>query len=131
LDETQKWWWSIFIWALGVATTNGYKIYVVMWQEEKDKGRVDFPPMWSHAEFLEQLVYDMIFPTYTILHQNSLQDNDNSSQLLSSFGGSDLYDREWDFSCQSGIDDFLENKNVTKIMVGNINGNVFAHHFDG
>jgi hypothetical protein len=26
----RKWWWSIFIWGLGVAATNGYRIYVEM-----------------------------------------------------------------------------------------------------
>ncbi len=27
----KKWWWSIFIWALGVTTTNGYKIFCAMY----------------------------------------------------------------------------------------------------
>ncbi len=99
-----KWWWSIFIWALRVAATNGYRIYVEMWQVEKEKERVDLPPKWTHAEFLEQLVYDMVFLQQTIFHWNLLRDDDDSSQLLSLFGGLSSFqgedNREWDFSNQ-------------------------------
>jgi hypothetical protein len=93
-----------------------------MWQEEKENKRVDLPPKWTHAKFLEQLVYDMVFPQQTILHWNSLRDDDDSSRLLSSFGGLSSFqedeDREWDFSNQRGIDIFLENKRQTKITAG-------------
>jgi hypothetical protein len=58
----QKWWWSIFIWALGVAGVNAYKIYTAMWEKEKEKKNPDLPLKWSHAEFVEQLIYDFIFP---------------------------------------------------------------------
>ena len=93
----RKWWWSIFIWGLGVAATNGYRIYVEMWQEEKKKRTtVDLPPKWTHAEFLEQLVYDLIFPHQTILHRESLRNKngDDSFQFLSSFGSSSFQEEE-------------------------------------
>ena len=91
--RNKKWWWSIFIWALGVAATNGYKIYCTMWDEDKKKGRTDLPKKWSHAEFLEQLVYDMIFPQQTILHRDMLLRNDHELSL-SSFGGLGLLQEE-------------------------------------
>ena len=62
------------------------------------------------AEFLEQLVYNMIFPQQTILHRDMLLRNDDESSL-SSFGGSSSLqvedDREWDFTTQNGIDDWI------------------------
>jgi hypothetical protein len=33
--RNRKWWWSLFIWGLGVATTNTYKMYCSMYDEEK------------------------------------------------------------------------------------------------
>lgn len=127
--RNKKWWWSIFIWALGVAATNGYKIYCTMWDEDKKKGRTDLPKKWSHAEFLEQLVYDMIFPKQTILHRDMLLRNDDESSL-SSFGGSGSLqeedNREWDFTTQNGIDEFLDKETGKPV-----NSNKFARRFDG
>jgi hypothetical protein len=90
----KKWWWAIFIWGLGVAKVNSYKIYVAMWDEEKKKGRTDLPGKWSHAEFVEQLVYDLIFPEQTMAHRALLHNIDDehysikSRQSLSSFSSS-------------------------------------------
>ena len=65
------------------------------------------------AEFLEQLVYNMIFPQQTILHRDMLLRNDDESSL-SSFGGSSSLqvedDREWDFTTQNGIDDWIRKR---------------------
>ena len=35
----KKWWWAIFMWGIGVARVNAYKIYEAMWDEERAKGR--------------------------------------------------------------------------------------------
>jgi hypothetical protein len=89
----KKWWWDIFIWGIGVAAVNAYKIYELMWLEQKAAGRTDLPVKWTHAEFIEQLVYDLIFPEQTLAHRVALQkatDDDEGdygvAQSLSSFG---------------------------------------------
>jgi hypothetical protein len=133
----KKWWWAVFIWGLGVAGVNGYKIYVAMWDEEKEKGREDLPAKWTHAEFIEQLVYDLIFPAQTLAHREFLRENDDesSNRSLSSFGGSSLQednDREWDLSDSTGIKTFLEEKASTKITKRNLlEGSVHARRLDG
>jgi hypothetical protein len=33
--RNQKWWWAFFIWGIGVAGVNAYKIYDSMYDEEK------------------------------------------------------------------------------------------------
>jgi hypothetical protein len=57
-----KWWWAFFIWAIGVAGVNAYKFYKVLYDKEDAKKMSGFPPRWTHARFLEELVYDFIFP---------------------------------------------------------------------
>ena len=58
----RKWWWAFFIWAIGVAGVNAYKIYEVLYDKEEAKRMPGLPPRWIHARFLEELVYDFIFP---------------------------------------------------------------------
>ena len=36
--RNRKWWWEFFIWAIGVAATNRWKMYVEMHAEEEKKG---------------------------------------------------------------------------------------------
>ena len=92
----KKWWWAIFIWGIGVVRVNAYKIYEFMWNEQKATGRTDLLVKWTHAEFIEQLVYDLIFPQQTLAHRESLKmttDDDEDSSVaasLSSFGRSSL-----------------------------------------
>ncbi len=86
---------------------------------------------WAHAEFIEQPIYNFMFPQQTVLHWDMLWEDDGDSlRSLSSFGESTSLqeedDRKWDFSCESGIKDFLDNKSSTKITKANIgNGSVF------
>jgi hypothetical protein len=57
-----KWWWAFFIWAIGVAGVNAYKIYEVLYNEEDMKKMPGLPTWWTHARFLEELVNNFIFP---------------------------------------------------------------------
>jgi hypothetical protein len=33
----RKWWWAFFIWGIGVAGVNAFKMYDSMYEEEKEK----------------------------------------------------------------------------------------------
>lgn len=63
----RKWWWAFYIWALGVATTNAWKMYEEMYDEEKarikkNKAKKDLPPKWTHQEFIIELINDLMWP---------------------------------------------------------------------
>ena len=53
------------------------------------------------------------------------------SLSLSSFGGALKSQRQWDLSCQTGIDEYLASNHGTKITKSNMAGSGFAHRFDG
>jgi hypothetical protein len=136
----KKWWWAIFMWGIGVARVNAYKIYEAMWDEERAKGRMDLPAKWTAGEFIEQLAYDMMFPAQTLVHRQLLrreEDLDDSSiegRSLSSFGSLELQpedEREWDFSCQKGIKDYLKEDPGRKITDGNMKGTAHSHRLNG
>ncbi len=37
--SNQKWWWSIFIWSIGVGVVNSYNIYSKMYDWDKCKNK--------------------------------------------------------------------------------------------
>jgi hypothetical protein len=41
---------------------NAYKIYETIYDEEVAKKMPNLPPKSTHARFLEELVYDFVFP---------------------------------------------------------------------
>jgi len=47
----RKWWWAFFIWAIGVAGVNAYRIYEVIYDEEVAKQTPGLPKRWTHAKF--------------------------------------------------------------------------------
>jgi hypothetical protein len=71
----RKWWWAFFIWSIGVAGVNVYKIYKVLYDKEDVKKTPGLPPRWTHARFLEELVYDFPPPAdqRTMLSSNQSQ----------------------------------------------------------
>jgi hypothetical protein len=58
----RKWWWVFFIWGIWAAGVNAYKIYETIYDDEVAKKTPNLPPKWTHARFLEKLVYDFVFP---------------------------------------------------------------------
>ena len=70
----RKWWWAFFIWAISVAGVNAYCIYEVIYNDEEAKKTPGLPKRWSHAKFLEELVYDFIFPGRSM---NAVADTDS------------------------------------------------------
>ncbi len=73
-----------FYFGIGVAQVYAYKIYVTMWEEENKKGRMDLPKKWTHGEFIEQLVYEMMLPQQTEIHRDLLlcdKEGDDATSL--------------------------------------------------
>jgi hypothetical protein len=109
--RNRKWWWAYFIWAIGVAGVNAYKIYDALYDEEKKSKRPGLPPKWTHAEFLEELVYDFLLPGQTKKHVDLLRDIDNASlaasvrttRSFSMYGSAGQSgEEEHDLSCVNG-----------------------------
>ncbi len=101
-----------------MAGVNVYKIYKTIYDEEVAKKTPNLPPKWTHARFLEELVYDFVFPGRS--HTKSLADTalTGSSVCLFSVSycdgdGEDVYD----LRSSSGRKDYCKNikpKKVTK-----------------
>ena len=45
----REWWWAFFIWGIGMAGVNAYKIYETIYEEEVAKKTPNLPPKWTHA----------------------------------------------------------------------------------
>ncbi len=61
MDEAAEVVVVFFIWAIGVASVNAYKINECIWNEEKARLKPGHPKKMTQAEFHEQLVYDLVF----------------------------------------------------------------------
>jgi hypothetical protein len=57
-----------------------------MYDKEVAKGTPGIPPRWSHAKFLEELVYDFIFPNRSMNKSSDDSTNTTSIRSFSSFG---------------------------------------------
>ena len=69
----RKWRWAYFIQAIGVAGVNAYKMYDVLYDEQKKEKRPGLPPKWTHAQFLEfEEFYDFILPGQVRKHAGLL-----------------------------------------------------------
>ena len=84
--RNRKWWWAFFIWGIGVAGVNAFKMYESMYEEEKKErakarrqsgSRVGMPRKWTHLEFMTELVYDLIFPGNTVVHLSTIGELDD------------------------------------------------------
>jgi hypothetical protein len=117
--RNRKWWWSFFLWALGVARVNAYKIYCEVYDAEKKKKQSGMPVQWSHREFIHGLILDMMNynkPTskrsleeaFSTSTPNSRSEEStrttNSSRTSSQSNDDDDSDGdEDDFLCESGV----------------------------
>jgi hypothetical protein len=137
--RNRKWWWAIWIWGIGVAGVNAYKIYEVMYEEQKRLDKNSVPPRWSHARFLEELVSDFMFPGETSKHLHALQSLDDStfassvkSTRIFSLYGSNAPKIAHDFSCASGCNAYLKAvkpHRLNKLRLSD--AGFFTHRYDG
>jgi len=129
----RKWWWAFFIWSIGVAGVNAYKIYEVMYEEEVAKKTPGLPKKWTHAQFLEELVYDFIFPKRSVNDMDGKSTNATSIRSFSSFGQGpgDEDNGEYDLTSSWGRKTYLEEVPILRITRRAIKDGHFGHHLDG
>ena len=99
------------------------------------------PPKWSHMQFLEELVYDLLLPGQTRRHVDVLRGVDDSSLAASARSTRSLSlhgsmtggptEIEHDFSCPSGVETYLNNNKVHHITKGRMDTNYFNRRLDG
>eukprot|EP00978_Attheya_sp_CCMP212_P020173 scaffold57390_cov45-Attheya_sp.AAC.1 len=51
----RKWWWTFFIWGIGIATMNAYALYHKIHEREEENNRQNHPRKLTHIEFLSQI----------------------------------------------------------------------------
>ena len=107
---------------------NGYKIYCALYDEEKARKKEGLPPKWTHAEFREELVYDLLFPKEMKKHVDVLRgiidNNTRSSGSIRTSRSFSLFGRvsrvtsaeedERKFTSYSKINSFLKENKVNK-----------------
>ncbi len=129
--RNRKWWWAFFIWGIGVAGVNAYKMYDNIYNKERRKqanaqrqsgSRGGMPRKWRHLKFMMELVYDLIFPGQTAVHLSTIGDLDDwSIDSTRSFSLFTLVDEakleeDVDLGCNTGHENYLNNKHPTHMM---------------
>ena len=142
--RNRKWWWAFFIWGLGVATTNAYKMYCSMYDKEKARraqrrrNSGGMPKKWTHLEFQIELIYDLLYPGQTDVHLQSISELDDrsidSTRTLTSFESvpNQELDERIDLDSDNGRANYLRDHNPT-IMTKNtmITNKPWRRRFDG
>jgi rubredoxin len=117
-----------------------------MYDEEEKSKRGGLPKRWTHREFVELLIYDMINPPAKTSrrqsHVTSLSFNDDTSSQSSlsrssrtsgtkrSSAAISLTDDE-DYECESGWEAITKKYKVDYITTKRLNSNFFVHRLDG
>jgi hypothetical protein len=133
----RKWWWAFFIWAIGVADVNSYKIYDVMYKYEKKDGKM-LPLKRTHGQFLEELVCDLLLPKLSMKNVDMLCQMDKE-QLVASVNMTCLFsilagttasvteESNNDLRCLLGLRMYLKKTKTTYIMRERMEGNFFKN----
>ncbi len=124
--------------------TNAYKMYVLMYDEEKAqraqqrRNSGGMPKEWSHLEFQVELIYDLLYPGQTDAHLQLISELDDrsidSSRTLTSFES--VPDKELeetiDLDSDTGRANYLRDHNST-IMTNNAvwTNKPWPRQFDG
>ncbi len=122
----RKWWWSFFIWVIGVALVNAYKIYECIWNEEKAKLSPGHPKKMTQVEFREQLVYDLVFGKKAAAVAVS------GGSLVSAFSHASTEQAgEYDLTSYQGVKDYLEENASRMIMKERLESGYFKRRLNG
>ena len=90
---------------------NAYKIYETIYEEEVAKKTPNLPPKWTHARFLEELVYDFVFPGRSRTKSSADTASTGSSARSFSMSYRDGDDGEdvYDLRSSGGRNDYCRN----------------------
>jgi hypothetical protein len=128
----RKWWWAFFIWGIGVGGVNAYKIYEAIYDKEAVKRMPNLPP----ARFLEELIYNYVFPgrsrrkpVDTALTSSST--HNSSIFLFSMLHKGDSEEHVYDLRSSQGRKDYLREIKTKRITKATLEGGIFKNRLDG
>jgi hypothetical protein len=119
-----------------VAGVDTYKIYEVLYDKEEAKRMPGLPPRWTHARFLEELVYDFVFPGRSCRKSAdsvsmSLSTNDSSMRSFSVFQEEINKENDvYDLRSSSGRKDYCNEVKTKRITKATLDGGYFKHRLD-
>ena len=62
---------------------NTFKIYGSIYDDDVMRGRVGLPWKWTHAEFLQELVFDLLLPEQSKKHVSFIERNPDDTMASS------------------------------------------------
>ncbi len=115
---------------------NAYKIYEAIYNEEAMKGMPNLPPRWTHARFLEELVYDFVFPGRSrrkpVDTASASSSTHNSSiHLFSVLHKGVNEEHVHELRSSQGQKDYLREVNTKRITKTTLEGGIFKHRLNG
>jgi hypothetical protein len=116
---------------------NACSIYKVINNNKDSKKTPGLPKRWPHAKFLEELVYDFIFPGRSM---KRIADTDSMSKtsthalsicLFALFGQEENKEGVYDLTSCFGKECYLAVVPTVRIMKRALTGEYFCHRLDG
>jgi hypothetical protein len=133
--RNRKWWKSIFLWAIGVAATNAYKIYDRLYEEHKNKKK-PLPPKWTHLQFLEELIHD--FMGWESDFQMANDNNADSSSATATTRQGSVYSAVestqryfYDIADDPGREEYFKDNPAKRISKKRMESGYFNARFNG
>jgi len=145
--RNRKWWWSIYLWAIGVGATNAYKLYDEVY-ERKKAGNRTLPPKLDHLEFIEELIYDFFGWDTTSSASTAIDDSASTAASVSvsvvnpsvarsntrrgsDYSSSQPNENFYDLTAKEGRQDFFHFNRPEKMIPQRMESNYFSMRWDG